>query len=77
MEYADLSDFVKRESNSLLEILTTEQLKHFKTWAQEVPSDEQQGHLIPLQKIPKKQLKIYLESLISNFPEGDNNVQIT
>jgi hypothetical protein len=69
----DLVRFIDRDK-SLRKTLNPEQMKRFRTWAQKVPSENQLGHLIPIQKIPRKQLGTYLTNLIPEFPQGEDSI---
>ena len=70
MACADLIIFVYK-SKTLPKILSPEQIKCLRTWAEEIPPDDQRGHLIPIQKIHEDEnsLKTYLANLIPDFPQ--------
>lgn len=70
LDQMSLAEYIDYKEKSLKKILTSEQMRSFKTWAREVPSDDHRAHLIPIIKIPSIQLKTYLGKLIPGFPQG-------
>lgn len=74
MACTGLVDFIKKEGASLQKVLDPEQMNTFEKWAREIPSEDQVGHLIPIQKIPMKRLGIYLSNLIPEFPQGEDSI---
>jgi hypothetical protein len=65
-----LNEFVDK-NQSFRKQLNSRQIKRVESWARDMPSENQQGHLIPIQKIPSSRICTYLSNLIPGFPLGD------
>lgn len=65
-----LVEFVDK-NKSFRKQLNSRQRKRVESWARDMPSEDQQGQLIPIQKIDRSRICTYLSNLISEFPLGD------